>query len=79
MKMQPEHIKEALGVYNIRVDVRPTKSLFPHIEIEDNHYSIVCENTDDQQRVHHWIQFMKPTFDHFNVWAAYIEAIVENN
>ena len=79
MMLSPEHIKEALGAYNIRVDVRPTSSLFPHSIHDDNHYSIVCENTNDQQRVHHWIQFMKSTFDHFDVWAVYIEAIVESN
>ncbi len=75
--MKWSEIEPTLKHYNIRVDVRPTLELFPHTEVDTSHYSVVCENEEDQQRVHHWIQFMTPMFRDFNAWAVFVMAIVE--
>ena len=58
--MKHSEIETELLDHNIRVDVRPTPDVFPHINVAPSHFSVVCENTTDQQRVHHWLQFMKP-------------------
>lgn len=77
--MEWTEIQTTLAAYNISVDVRPTHKLFVHAEVDNNHYSVICENTDNQQRVHHWIQFMTPLFRDFNAWAVYLDAIVEKS
>jgi len=75
--MKYSEISPTLSHYNINVDVRLTSELFPHIEVDTNHYSVVCENEEDQKRVHHWIQFMTPLFRDFNAWAVFVMAITE--
>jgi hypothetical protein len=72
-------IEASLADHGIRVDVRPTPEIFPHLNIAPPHFSVICENPTDQQRVHHWIQFTKVLFKNFDAWAVYIDAIVEKN
>ncbi len=77
--MKVTEVESALKIYGLGVDVRRTSELFPHKQVDANHVSVVCKSQEDQQRVHHWIQFMTPEFEDFNAWAAYVEAIVEKN
>lgn len=77
--MKCSEIEAALADHKIRVDVRPTPDIFPYINIAPNHFSVVCQTTKDQQRVHHWIQFSRPLFENFDAWAVYIDAIVRED
>lgn len=76
--MKIEEVKGALKKHSISVEVRPTKELFPNSQMEElTHFSLVCQSYADQRRVHHWIEFYRPGFEGFDLWAAYVEAIID--
>jgi len=75
--MKLDDVKPTLADYNISVNIRSTPDLFPRAEVGANHFSVVCETLESQERVHHWIEFMRPLFVDFDAWAVYMDAIVE--
>lgn len=77
--MKIGEVESALRANGFKVEVRPTKALFPHATkgLDPNHHSLVCQSHADQLRVHHWIMFKRPDFEGFDCWAAYVEAITD--
>ncbi len=78
--MKITEVKDILKGHSLVVEIRPTKELFPYSTESASltHFSVVCRSHADQHRVNKWIEFIRPDFEDFDCWAAYVEAITDN-
>ena len=76
--MKIDEVKSILEKHGLVVCLRATEELFPFAKKAKDpiHSSVVCKSHADQRRVHHWIEFYRDDFEGFDLWAAYVEAIV---